>query len=93
MSLAHFFGRRFAEAAKWAAQAVAEGPSWAGARRYHAAALAQLGRLDEAGAEVKELLKLQPNSSLTRSRTSSFRYDWMLDLYIGALHRAGLPEN
>ena len=38
------------------------------------------------------LLKHQPNASLARSRTSSFPYDWMHELYLEGLRKAGLPE-
>ena len=70
-----------------------ENPAWAGTRRYHAASLAHCGRVSEAQAEIQSLLKVQPNSSIARSRLNSFRYDWMYDLYVGALRIAGLPED
>src|SRR6202011_619390 len=84
VAMAHFFARRFAEAAHWARRSLDEKPEWAGTRRYHAAALAQLGRIEEARDEIAELLRIQPNSSIARSRANSFRYDWMYDLYLGA---------
>jgi adenylate cyclase len=62
------------------------------ARRYLAASLAHLGRLTEARETVAEILRLQPNSSLTRSRRSSFKYGWMSELYVSGLQMAGLPE-
>ena len=40
----------------------------------------------------REVLKHQPNSSLARSRLSSFRHEWMYDLYLDGLRKAGLPE-
>ena len=38
------------------------------------------------------LLSHQPNSSLARSRLSSFRHQWMYELYLDGLRKAGLPE-
>ena len=62
------------------------------ARRHVAAALAYLGRLEEARAEIAEVLERQPNSSLSRSRLSSFRHPWKYELYLEGLRQAGLPE-
>jgi adenylate cyclase len=61
-------------------------------RRYRAAALGHLGRIDEAKAVVAELLKAQPNSSLRMSRSSGFHDPRMAELYITGLEKAGLPE-
>ena len=92
IAMAHFHAGRFAEAESWSRRALAERPSWNVARRYHAASLAHLGRLDEARAEIVELLRLQPNSTLARSRLSRFGKPHMYDQYIGGLALAGLPE-
>jgi adenylate cyclase len=93
ISGAHFFTRRFEEAIHWGRRAIAVVSAANVARRNVAASLAHLGRMEEARAEIAELLRHQPNASLTRSRLSSFRYDWMYDLYLGGLRKAGLPEN
>jgi adenylate cyclase len=93
IAMAHFFARRFEDAEQWSRRSSTENPAWAGTRRYHAASLAQCGRLSEAQADIHELLKMQPNSSIARSRLNSFRHEWMYDLYLGALRLAGLPES
>jgi adenylate cyclase len=93
LTFAHFFARRFADAVYWARRMAAETVVQSPTRRFAAAALAHLGRLDEARAEIAEVLKLQPNSSLARSSQSSFAQDWMLDLYIDGLRKAGLPDD
>jgi len=67
-------------------------PSHNVARRYRAAALAHLGRIDEANAVVAELLRAQPDSSLQNARSSGFHDPRMTELYVGGLERAGLPE-
>ncbi len=92
MAAAHFFARRFEDCITWGRRATDEASGANIARRHVAAALALLGRIDEAKAEVGEVLKRQPNSSLARSRLSSFRYPWMYDLYLDGLRKAGLPE-
>jgi TolB-like protein/DNA-binding winged helix-turn-helix (wHTH) protein/Tfp pilus assembly protein PilF len=92
IAMAHFHAERMEQAAHWSRRALAERPTWHVARRYHAAALAYLGRLEEARAEIAALLAMQPNSSLTRSRTARFRFSTMGELYLGGLRMAGLPE-
>ena len=92
MAAAHFFARRFEACITWGRRATDEAAGANIARRHVAAALALLGRVDEAKAEIAEVLKRQPNSSLTRSRLSSFRHPWMFDLYLDGLRKAGLPE-
>lgn len=92
MAAAHFFARRFEACITWGRRATDEAAGVNIARRHVAAALALLGRVDEAKAEIAEVLKRQPNSSLTRSRLSSFRHPWMFDLYLDGLSKAGLPE-
>jgi hypothetical protein len=63
------------------------------ARRILASALAHLGRVGEARQEVKELLQLQPNSTLSLSRRfPRHRYSWMTELIVDGLQLAGLPE-
>ena len=92
MCAAHFFARRFEECIAWGRRAVGEAAGANIARRHVAAALAHLGRIKEAKAEIALVLKHQPNSSLARSRLSSFRHEWMYDLYLEGLRKAGLPE-
>ena len=89
---AHFFNRNFEQTVYWARRVLQEAPSNNTARRYLAAALAHLGRHHEAERVVADLLRSQPNSSLTRSLMNKFRYPWMLELYLDGLRKAGLPE-
>ena len=69
---AHFFARRFEDCVHSGRRVLASLPASNLARRHVAAALAHLGRIDEAQAEIATLLSHQPNSSLARSRLSSF---------------------
>jgi adenylate cyclase len=89
---AHFFARNFEEAVTRARRILVEWPKHAVSLRYLAASLAHLGRRDEARRVIDDLLQVQPNSSLSRSRHARFRHPWMYDLYVGGLEAAGLPE-
>jgi adenylate cyclase len=92
LATAHFFAREFETTVSLMRQVLAEVPSNNIARRYLAAALSHLGRVEEAREVVEDLLRTQPNSSLSLSRTNRFRHPWMMDLYIEGLRKAGLPE-
>ena len=91
-AVAHLFARRFEESLRWGRRATtitpqAEIPRWCAA-----AALGHLGRIDEARAEIDAILVLHPIATLARARRASLRHDWMYDLYLDGLRRAGLPE-
>jgi adenylate cyclase len=92
LAIAHFFQREFDLTVRFARQVLAEVPTHNVARRYLAAALTHLDQVDEAQKIIAELLKAQPSSSLSRARTNKFRHQWMMDLYVSGLARAGLPE-
>ena len=62
------------------------------ARKYVAISLAQLGRVDEARAEIAELIKHQPDASLALFRLQGFRHKWMQELHMEGLRKAGLRE-
>jgi adenylate cyclase len=89
---AHFFARRFEESVRWGKRTMAITPDANIARWITAAALGHLGRLDEARVEIDKILALHPIATLARARRASFRYDWMYDLYLDGLRKAGLPE-
>jgi adenylate cyclase len=89
---AHFFQRQFEETVGWATRVVQQMPSWVPALRYRAAALAHLGRIEEARADVARLLAVQPACTLQWLMLYKFRHAWMRELYIGGLRKAGLPE-
>jgi adenylate cyclase len=91
IATAQFFARNFEEAVRGTGRVLADWPKNAVSMRYRAASLAHLGRTAEANEVVSQLLQVQPNSTLTRSRHSRFRFPWMYDLYLGGLEAAGLP--
>lgn len=91
MATAHFFARRFEAAAQFCERIIALVPSHTIARRYLCATLAHADRT-EARDAAAELLRLQPRYSLASAGASRFRHQWMLDLYVGGLRKAGIPE-
>jgi adenylate cyclase len=92
LAAAHFFAGHFEETVSLTGRILVEVPTHNVARRYRAAALAHLGRIEEASAVVAELLKAQPTSSLRTSRSTSFHDPRMAELYLTGLEKAGLPE-
>lgn len=91
LAFAHLFGRQPMEAVSWARRAVVLAPNPL-SYRILAASLAEAGWIDEARDATIQLLKLQPNSCLRRSRGSNYRRPEDLELYVQALRKAGLPE-
>jgi adenylate cyclase len=92
LGAAHFWAKRFEETVSWTRRVLVQHPNHSIAKRYLAASLAHLGRIEEARDVIADLLRSQPQSSLSRSRKSTFRYGWMMELYIDGLRKAGLPE-
>jgi len=92
LAAAFYFARRFDECIDAGRRSLAFTPRSNTARKYVAASLAQLGRGDEARAEIAELLTYQPGASLAFFRLHSFRHDWMHELHLDGLRKAGLPE-
>jgi len=72
---------------------VADNPRFAGALWFLAAALAKLGESDRAAAAMAEVLKIEPQLTLSglRARTMSAREDVWLKTAEG-LRLAGMPD-
>jgi len=93
LGLAHFYEGRFDEAKSWAEKALGHNPRFAIALRCLAASLAKLGQREEASAVVQEMLKVEPQFTL-----SSFRAQLRLlddsqgNRFLDALRLAGFPE-
>jgi adenylate cyclase len=92
LAAALYFARRFDECIEAGRRALSFTPATNIARKYVAASLAQLDRIDEARAEIAELMKYQPDASLALFRLQPFRYDWMHELHIDGVRKAGLRE-
>ncbi len=93
LSFALYMARRFEESIRAGRRALVLFPQSNIARRYVAISLAQLGRTDEAQVEIAELLKHQPGASLAAVQQQAFfRHQWMKELQMEGLRKAGLRE-
>ncbi len=91
LAFAYLFRRQPNEAVRWAERAVlaARNPL---TYRILAASLAAADRIDEAREAMGELLRLQPNSCLRRSRGSNYKRAEDIEIYVELLRRAGAPK-
>jgi adenylate cyclase len=94
IALAHLAARRFEEAIEWADRALHEQPRLVPAMRSKAVALAHLGRLNEARAELGRVLAIDPKLTIAGYRSYSHPYQVpeVLELMVSGLRLAGLPE-
>ena len=92
-ALAHFVADQFEDAARSARKALAQNPCFAPSMRVLVASLARLGRLDDAGHILKELLREEPHLTITTLRSRLRHMDeTALARFLEALRIAGLPE-
>jgi TolB-like protein len=89
---ARFFLREFDAAIEAANRTVTRSPDFHAVRCILIASLSHTGREEEARAEAAELLRRSPEYTRVLMRANSpFRYEWMADLFLGGLSRAGVP--
>jgi tetratricopeptide (TPR) repeat protein len=95
VAMAHFDAGRFEQAAEWADRALHDQPRLASALRLKVAALAYLGDLDEARAELMRLLAIDPKLTIAdyRAYAAHFLASDVLELQIAGLRLAGMPED
>jgi adenylate cyclase len=92
-AVAHFVARRFEQAIEWADRALHDQPRLIAAMRVKVAALAHLGRLDAAHAELGRVLAIDPKLTIAGFRAyAHFMAPEVLELNVTGLRLAGLPE-
>jgi len=95
IAIAHLAARRFEQAIEWADRALHDQPRLVTAMRVKVAALAHLGRLDEARIELSRVLAIDPKLTITGWATNlpatSFSPEYVA-LNVTGLRLAGLPE-
>jgi adenylate cyclase len=91
MSEAYFFQRNFDDAINHVNRALPKMPKNLAAWRIKIAALAHAGRLNEAREALQHMLALKPANSISTLRLN-YRHQWMRDLYLDGLRKAGMPE-
>jgi adenylate cyclase len=92
IAIAHFVAGRFAESATAASRATRANPRFSPPYWMRAAALASLGRVDEAKTVAQLLLEVQPDFTITSIVSAPFADPEILAALGSALRRAGLPE-
>jgi tetratricopeptide (TPR) repeat protein len=95
IAIAHFAARRFEQAAEWADRALHDQPRLASAMRLKIAALAYLGDLGEARAELSRLLAIDPKVTITgyRAYAAHFLAPGVLELQVSGMRLAGMRED
>jgi adenylate cyclase len=92
IAIAHFVAGRFEQSAAAASRAIQANPRFSPPYWMRAAALATLDRIDEAQAVAQQLLKVQPQFTITSITSAPFANPEILAALGHALHRVGLPE-
>ena len=93
MAIACIVDRRFDEAITWAEKALVQNRRFAVALRALAVALAKVGQRERAAKIVEELLKIEPQLTISGLRARvPFVVESMWKTYSDALRLAGLPE-
>jgi adenylate cyclase len=92
IAIAHFAASRFEEAAAAASRAIQANPRFSPPYWMRAAALANLGRIDDAEAVAQQLLRVQPQFTIGSITAAPFANREILDALGNALRRVGLPE-
>jgi adenylate cyclase len=92
IAIAHFVARRFEESAAAASRAIQANPRFSPPYWMRAAALANLGRIDEAKAVARQVLEVQPRFTIGSITSAPFANREILDALGNALRRVGLPE-
>ncbi|MBT4490912.1 MAG: hypothetical protein HOK30_01075 [Rhodospirillaceae bacterium] len=82
--------KRYDDVVRGATEAIGTNPDFAGLYRQRAAALAMLGRMDEAREDIKQVLRLDPGNSIKIMRETPFWRD--IEPFLEGLRKAGLPE-
>lgn len=89
----HYLTGRYEEAIASLKKSVARAPNFVPAHRYLAAIYGELGRQDEARAEVAEILRLDPRATVEDlRRTTPWKNRTALERFLDGLGKAGLPE-
>ena len=93
IAIAHLVARRFEQAIEWADRALHDQPRTAAGMRAKVVALAHLGQLDEARAELSRVLAIDPKLTIASFREQAhYQAPEVLELYVAGLRLAGLPE-
>jgi Flp pilus assembly protein TadD len=88
---AHYLAGRYAEAVKWAKQALQRRPDSIPGHRVLCASLAQAGRIEEAREAMRALRQLHPDISVAEVKQSVPYTAEPMAHFLDGLRKAGLP--
>jgi len=94
LALAHLAIGQYQEALEWADLCFREYPRYMPVLRIKVVCYAHLGQTDEAGKAVKQLLAVDPKSTIARFTTNLTGYypPSIVDVFVEGLRKAGMPE-
>jgi adenylate cyclase len=94
LGFAHYMLKQYAQALPALRDCVSRSPNMRGAHLWLAATYARLGRMEEARAEVAEVLRIHPDYSIaaTTRRIMGFKSAEDAEHFFDGLRKAGLPE-
>ncbi|MFI4948157.1 MAG: adenylate/guanylate cyclase domain-containing protein [Alphaproteobacteria bacterium] len=94
LSYAHLAAHRFEQAIEWADRSLHDNPRFTMSIQAKVIAYAHLGRLDEARAELRQLLEITPRLTLRRYQrgVAAAMMPGFFELRVAGLRMAGLPE-
>ncbi len=89
----YYMLKDYREAQRWFREATGRAPNHQYGHAFLAASHAQLGQLEDAHAEVAEVLRINPKYTITRQKqVSILRRPEDAELLVDGLRKAGLPE-
>jgi adenylate cyclase len=92
IGISHFFSGHFDVAVHWFTQSVRENPNFPSSHSFLGAALAHLGRLEEARVSVRRRQEMDPKFTIEGLRKRLTYRPEQAQLYLDGLRKAGLPE-
>ena len=93
LGLAYYMLRKYSEAVSVLREFVSQAPDFRPGRAWLCAAYAQLGKLEEARAQAAEVLRIDPDWTISGIfRKGSYLIDEDVDHLVEGLRKAGLPE-
>ena len=94
VGLANYMLKRYGEAVRWSREYASRQPDRQWPHLWLATAYAQLGQLEEAKAEVAEVLRIDPGFTIEIwKRFTIFKDPKDVEHRIDGLRKAGLPES
>jgi adenylate cyclase len=94
LGFAHYMLKDYAQALPLLRDCVSMSPNWRPGHVFLAATYAQMGKLEEARAAVAELMRLEPNYTISGTARPTMMFKNVEDdrHYFDGLRKAGLPE-